>query len=60
MGLDVRFEEKVLVVGNYDSENMMIRCYNEKENIDCQIEVKSPYGALIFTGIVDIHGPLAG
>lgn len=37
---------------------MMIRCYNEKDNAEDYIQVTSPFGAVRFTDILDVMGPI--
>ena len=39
---------------------MMIRCYNEKDNAEDYIQVRSPFGAIRFTDILDVKGPITG
>ena len=39
---------------------MMIRCYNEKDNAEDFIQVRSPFGAVRFTDILDVMGPIRG
>ena len=62
LGFDVNYTEKVYVVGTYlnkqTGNEMMIRCYNEKDNAEDYIQVKSPFGAVRFTDILDVMGPI--
>ena len=64
LGFDLSYTEKVYVTGTYQnkdgSDEMMIRCYNEKDNAEDFIQVRSPFGAVRFTDILDVMGPIRG
>ena len=49
--------EKVYTVGRA-TKDMLIRCYNEKDNMEVDFNVPSQYGSKKLTSVVELQGPL--